>query len=100
MLQQTRGSRWLYGAPGHSMYNHIRVPNDPDVDCRGGVPHGSRTNALWDAMSHNTAARSLHNGGVHALFVDGHVKFVSNNINLATWQALGSRSGREVLGEF
>ncbi|MCA9070710.1 MAG: hypothetical protein KDA84_17390, partial [Planctomycetaceae bacterium] len=29
-LQQTRGSRWLYGAPGHSMYNHMRPPNDPD----------------------------------------------------------------------
>lgn len=99
-LQQTRGSKWLYGAPGHSMYNHIRAPNDKDVDCRGGVPHGSRTNALWDAMSHNTAARSLHNGGVHALFVDGHVQFVSNNIALATWQALGSRSSKEVVGDF
>ena len=99
-VQQTRGSKWLYGAPGHSMYNHIRVPNDKDVDCRGGVPHGSRTNALWDAMSHNTAARSMHTGGVHALFVDGHVKFVSNTIDLATWQALGSRNGREVVGDF
>ena len=38
-LQQTRGSRWLYGAPGHSMYNHMRAPNDRDVDCRGGIPH-------------------------------------------------------------
>lgn len=82
------------------MYNHIRTPNDKDVDCRGGVPHDSRTNALWDTMSHNTAARSFHNGGVHALFVDGHVQFVSNNIALATWQALGSRNGKEVIGEF
>lgn len=44
LLQQTRGSRWLYGAPGHSMYNHLRGPNDPDVDCRGGLPHIIRTN--------------------------------------------------------
>ena len=48
----------------------------------------------------NTAARSLHNGGVHALLVEGHVKFFSDNINLATWQALGSRSGKEVVGDF
>lgn len=100
MLQQTRGSKWLYGAPGHSMYNHIRGPNDTDVDCRGGVPHGSRTNALWNALSHNTAARSLHNGGVHVLFLDGHVAFVSNNIDLTTWSAVGSRNGREVVGHF
>ena len=58
------------------------------------------TNALWDAMSHNTAVCSLHNGGVHALFVDGHVKFVSNTINLATCQALGTRKGGEVVSEF
>src|SRR5262249_35800561 len=40
VLQQTRGSKWLYGAPGHSMYNHIRPPNDKATpDCRGGEPH-------------------------------------------------------------
>lgn len=100
LLQQTRGSRWLYGAPGHSMYNHLRTPNDRDVDCRGGLPHSTRTNFWWDRLSLNVAARSQHTGGVHALFVDGHVKFVSNNIGLSVWQALGSRNGREVVGDF
>jgi prepilin-type N-terminal cleavage/methylation domain-containing protein/prepilin-type processing-associated H-X9-DG protein len=99
-LQQTRGSRWLYGAPGHSMYNHIRVPNDADIDCRGGLPHSIRTNFWWDRLSHNVTARSRHEGGVHALFCDGHVTFVSENINRGTWQALGSRDGGEVVGEF
>ena len=27
-FQDSRGVRWHYGAPGHSMYNHRRVPND------------------------------------------------------------------------
>jgi prepilin-type N-terminal cleavage/methylation domain-containing protein/prepilin-type processing-associated H-X9-DG protein len=99
-LQQTRGSRWLYGAPGHSMYNHIRPPNDPDVDCRGGLPHSIRTNFWWDRLSLNVAARSRHPGGVHALFCDGHIQFVSNTIQVATWQALGSRAGGEVVGQF
>ncbi len=100
VLQQTRGSRWLIGAPGHSMYNHLRTPNDRDVDCRGGLPHSIRTNFWWDRLSLNVAARSQHTGGVHALFVDGHVQFINNGISLATWQALGSRNGREVVGEF
>lgn len=82
------------------MYNHIRAPNDTDVDCRGGLPHGNRTNFWWDRLSHNVTAHSQHTGGVHALFIDGHVKFVSNNINLATWQALGSRNGHEVVGDY
>lgn len=100
LLQQSRGSRWLYGAPGHSMYNHLRTPNDKDVDCRGGLPHSNRTNFWWDRLSLNLAARSQHSGGVHALFVDGHVKFVSNTIDLAVWKALGSRNGGEVVGDF
>jgi prepilin-type processing-associated H-X9-DG protein len=99
-LQQTRGSRWLYGAPGHSMYNHMRPPNDPDVDCRGGLPHSIRTNFWWDRLSLNVAARSRHAGGVHALFCDGHVKFVGNGVNLATWQALGTRSERDIAAAY
>jgi len=100
LLQQTRGSRWLYGAPGHSMYNHVRGPNDRDIDCRGGLPHSIRTNYWWDRLSLNVAARSRHTGGVHALFCDGAVRFVSENVDLAVWQGLGSRAGGEVLGEY
>ena len=100
VLQQTRGSRWLIGAPGHSMYNHLRVPNSFDIDCRGGLPHSIRWNAVWDRLSLNVAARSRHVGGVHALFVDGHVQFVSENIDIRVWQAVGSRNGGEVVGEF
>jgi prepilin-type processing-associated H-X9-DG protein len=94
-LQQTRGSRWLYGAPGHSMYNHIRAPNDPGIDCRGGLPHSTRTNHWWDRLSHNVTAHSLHPGGVHALYCDAHVDFATDSIALPTWQALGSRNGGE-----
>ncbi len=94
-LQQTRGSRWLYGAPGHSMYNHVRPPNDPDIDCRGGLPHSNRTNYWWDRLSLNVAARSRHANGVHALFCDGHVQFVEETIDAAVWQAVGSRNAGE-----
>lgn len=95
-LQQTRGSRWLYGAPGHSMYNHMRPPNDADVDCRGGLPHSTRTNYWWDRLSLNVAARSRHPGGVHALYCDGHVQFVHDEVATNIWQALGSRNGSEL----
>jgi len=97
LLQQTRGSRWIYGAPGHSMYNHIRPPNSKDVDCRGGVPHSSRVAALWNALSLNVAAHSRHPGGVNALAVDGSVRFVKDSIDTRSWQALGSRNGGELI---
>ena len=99
-LQQTRGSRWLYGAPGHSMYNHRRTPNSAHVDCRGGLPHSNRTNYWWDRLSLDVAARSRHPGGVHSLYCDGHVQFVGNSVDSSVWQALGSRHGGEVVGDY
>lgn len=99
-LQLTRGDRLLYGAPGHTMYNHIRGPNDPEIDCRGGLPHSSRNYYWWSRLSHNVASHSKHIGGVQSLFGDGHVRFVSENIDLTVWRGLGSRAGGEVPGEF
>jgi prepilin-type N-terminal cleavage/methylation domain-containing protein/prepilin-type processing-associated H-X9-DG protein len=96
-FQATKGVRWHYGAPGHSMYNHRRGPNDPNPDCRGGLPHSNRSDPLWSYLSLNVATRSNHPGGVQTLMADGHVQFIKNSINLATWQALGSRNGGEVV---
>jgi prepilin-type N-terminal cleavage/methylation domain-containing protein/prepilin-type processing-associated H-X9-DG protein len=97
LLQQTRGSRWVYGAPGHSMYNHRRVPNDPRADCRGGLPHSNRTNQWWDNLSLDVTAHSAHPGGIHSLFCDGSVQFISNGIGLPVWNALGTRNGNETV---
>ena len=44
------------------------------------------------------AARSRHSGGVNAALCDGSIRFVRNGIDLATWQALGSMSGGEIIG--
>jgi prepilin-type N-terminal cleavage/methylation domain-containing protein/prepilin-type processing-associated H-X9-DG protein len=96
-LNMTRGVIWLYRAPGHSMYNHARPPNDPGVDCRGGLPHSSDTNFFWDRLSHNVTAHSRHPGGVQALRCDGSVIFVKNSINPAIWSALGSRNCGEIM---
>ncbi len=96
-FQDTRGVRWHYGAPGHTMYNHRRTPNDKRYDCRGGLPHSNRSDPLWSQLSLNITARSMHPGGVHTLFCDGHVQFEKDTINLFVWQAIGSRNGGEVI---
>jgi prepilin-type N-terminal cleavage/methylation domain-containing protein/prepilin-type processing-associated H-X9-DG protein len=96
-LNMTRGVIWIYGAPGHSMYNHVRPPNDRGVDCRGGLPHSSDTNFFWDRLSQNVTTHSRHPGGVHALRCDGSVLFVKNSINPSVWSALASRNGQEIV---
>jgi prepilin-type N-terminal cleavage/methylation domain-containing protein/prepilin-type processing-associated H-X9-DG protein len=96
-FQATRGVRWHYGAPGHSLYNHLRPPNDKQPDCRGGLPHSTRSDPLWSWLSLNIAARSKHPGGVNSLMADGSVRFIKDSINVLVWQGLGSRNGGEVI---
>jgi prepilin-type processing-associated H-X9-DG protein len=84
-----RGARWINGHYADANYNHHLLPNDPRPDC---------SNA-----SHNpgqAAARSNHSGGVNVLLGDGSVRFVANGISAITWQALATRSGGEVLGDY
>jgi len=51
----------------------------------------------WSQKGNSRAATGSHTGGVIVAFVDGHVQFISNNIDLNTWLALGTRNGGEVV---
>jgi prepilin-type N-terminal cleavage/methylation domain-containing protein/prepilin-type processing-associated H-X9-DG protein len=85
-----RGGKWLDGHYGNTLYNHFYLPNPTGIwDCG----NGSHNKAL-------STARSYHPGGVNVGLCDGSVRFVSNAIAPATWQALATRNGGEVLGDF
>jgi prepilin-type processing-associated H-X9-DG protein/prepilin-type N-terminal cleavage/methylation domain-containing protein len=43
------------------------------------------------------SARSRHPGGVNVTFADGHVSFITDDVDLATWRALGTMNGSETL---
>ncbi|HUQ68100.1 MAG TPA: DUF1559 domain-containing protein [Planctomycetaceae bacterium] len=43
---------------------------------------------------------SWHTGGVYLLMGDGHVRFLSDNVDLKVWQGIATRGGGELLGEF
>src|SRR5262249_20863199 len=44
-------------------------------------------------VNNSRASEGPHIGGVMASYVDGHVGFVSNNISMSTYMALGTRNG-------
>ncbi len=46
------------------------------------------------------AAGSFHVGGAHFVFGDGSVRFLSENMHMATYQAVSTRMGGETVGEF
>lgn len=56
--------------------------------------------AAGSATSYNLSARSYHFGGVNALLCDGSVRFVINEVNAGTWQAVATRSVGEPPGQF
>jgi prepilin-type processing-associated H-X9-DG protein len=49
--------------------------------------------------SGKVSSRSNHPNGVNVSLVDGSVRFMSNSIPLATWQALSTINGREIITE-
>ena len=44
--------------------------------------------------------RSRHTGGAQVCMGDGSVRFISDSINLQTWQRLGARDDGQPIGEF
>jgi prepilin-type N-terminal cleavage/methylation domain-containing protein/prepilin-type processing-associated H-X9-DG protein len=81
----------------------INTPNStsPDVLVSGRCPSPAppQMPCVAGGNRHKTA-RSRHPNGVNVSLCDGSVRYISNNINLITWQALGTMNGGDSLGDF
>jgi hypothetical protein len=84
------GKRWADGRPYYNCFTTIVPPNGPS--CMLNDAHDSR-NGIY-------AASSRHPNMVLAVMADGAVKAFKDDIDLRTWQGLGTRAGEEILGEF
>jgi len=93
------------GSPG---FMSIMTPNSPSPDqCRSckdtteDPAHNDyqRTPCFQVGANHEyqIAARSNHPGGVNVSMCDGSVKFVSDSVAHATWEAVLSSAGRETV---
>ncbi|OJW18711.1 MAG: hypothetical protein BGO49_23610 [Planctomycetales bacterium 71-10] len=81
---EERGETWLRGGIPYTMYNHVNAMNGRSCENGSAIQEGA-----W-------SGGSLHPGGGHVVFVDGHARFVRESIDLQVWRAAGSRDGGEV----
>ena len=93
-LSQRRQFNWYAGEIRCASYKHYYTPNSLKMDCIYNAADYGYTATGWKA------ARSLHSGGVNVLMCDGSVRFTNQQINGTLWQAVATRGGREVIGDF
>mgnify|MGYP001114930777 CR=1 FL=1 len=70
-----------------AFFSHTLTPNTTNFDCANNT----------DYICAHIAARSQHSGGVNVSFADGSVRFIKDSISPATWRAVGTKGGGEVI---
>ena len=79
------GMSWLDGNMNWTRYNQIATPGKPC--CKNVI--------TWDGVI--MPPSSHHKDGVHLLLASGSVRFVTESVDVTTWQALGNvASGRTI----
>jgi len=87
-----KGLRWAGGDTGYTLFNTVVPPNSTQYKwgtCKnggGGVDEADYVNA-----------QSNHSGGGNVMMADGSVRFVKDSISWATWWAIGTKAGGEVV---
>jgi prepilin-type N-terminal cleavage/methylation domain-containing protein/prepilin-type processing-associated H-X9-DG protein len=100
-----RGFAWSDQACGAFVHTDLG-PNSPLPDrcfpstawCQS-VPQNDRYRPWTQgdgATTDTCAARSMHPGGVNALFADGSCHIVNDTVSIASWQALATIAGGEL----
>ncbi len=84
---QASGMYWTFGYAVDTRYTHIMTPNTQS--CEVGGP--------WYGQRGAITASSRHPGLVNVLFCDGGVKAIKSSIDSATWWAIGTMAGAEIV---
>ncbi len=99
------GAGGYWGGAPHASWGFTteEPPNTPLPD----VNHTCKSTSIVEAPCTSDASgsrynfsRSYHTGGAQFIMADGRVRFISENINRSTFQALGTMAGNEIPDEF
>jgi prepilin-type N-terminal cleavage/methylation domain-containing protein len=107
-------TEWVEGKSPQYSFTTTFTPNAK-------VPYTDSAGKFWDTMDYVSrgevgtvvaatatnaktyaaiTSRSYHAQAVNTLMGDGSVRSFSDNVELGIWRALGTRAGREIVGEF
>ncbi len=99
-------TEWVCGRAIHAGFTTTFAPNTKvphtvsgvlyDMDVTSSREGRNQTDPTYGIIT----SRSFHTGLVNSVMMDGSVRSVSSSIEPANWQALGTRNGSEVMGEF
>ncbi len=85
------GRDWICPQPSQTAFNTLAPPNwqwPACQDCSG---------CGWMDSDGIFPARSYHPGGANHGLADGSIRFISETVNTADYQALGTRAGGEIV---
>jgi len=87
-VNNARGASWYQAGYGSTEFTTTTTA----------TPNNSAP--TYQTTSNYGTVRSYHTGGVQAVLVDGSVRFISDSISGATWKALCTPQGNEIVGAF
>ena len=95
VIETRAGESWFESGYHFTNYNHCATPNPKTPDCA----YDPFREPILSRMHHSGvfSASSNHPGGVNTLRMDGSVHFAKDGVSLATWRALSTRSGGELI---
>jgi len=90
-----KGETWMRHASGRGGgYSHLMMPNQPSCYYNDEIPPYSGGVGPSEGI---VAASSMHPGGVNVALMDGSVRFVKSTVSTASWWALGTVAGGEII---
>lgn len=96
-------TEWVDARVHHSGFTTTFTPNTKVPYTNGGITYDTDFTSNREGRSATLptfaaiTSRSYHPSGVNSLFMDGSVRYISNSISRATWQAMGTIQGGEVI---